>query len=100
MADIVEGEALVAEPTIELTAAEQYAELVARAEFLCNHKVIEVSKLNVNSCFKIGGLAPEIEYIMIKKGTKYVYFRESDDPFPRLQDLYKRRLDYEVYIPK
>jgi hypothetical protein len=99
MADIVEGEALVAEPTIELTAAEQHSELVARSVFLSNHKKIEVSKLSVNSCFKIGGLAPEIEYIIVKKGTKYVYFRDVDVP-PRLQDLVKRRLDYEVYIPK
>ena len=98
MTDHVEG---VAEPVKDpYTEDKEYAEAVARCVFLCHHKKIELSKLNVNSVFKIGGLNLTQEYIIIKKGTKYAYFQLTDDPFAHPEDLAKKPLDYEVYIPK
>jgi hypothetical protein len=78
----------------------QFEQLTVRVKFLLTHTRIELSKLNVNSVFKIGGLNLTQEYIIIKKGTKYAYFQLADDPFAHPEDLCKKRLDYEVYIPK
>ena len=79
------------------TKEEKYAELVARSVFLANHTVIQLSKLAVNTVFKLGGLNLTLEYIIVKKGTKYVYFKDAEEP---RQEPYRKRLDYEVYIPK
>ena len=103
MTDHVEASAileLVFNRDLELTNKEEYEKLVARVEFLAKHTRTPLSKLAVNTIFKIGGLALYSEYVIFKKGTKYVYFRELDSHEHRLNFMCKKSLDYEVYIPK
>jgi len=101
MTDHVQASAileLVFSGDLEMTNKKEYDKLVARAEFFANHTRTPLSKLAVNTVFKLGGLAIYSEYIIVKKGTKYVYFQEADDRCPHPRYLAKKRLDQEVYV--